>query len=667
ATGTSAGTLTYSVTATELMFDGPEPADGVAPGSTVAGEEITGVPFNAVVAYTDVHGNLDSDVNGDAVTASWSGAGVLSGGASSAVNGLATFNTLAITPPGVASGMLTFADDTGGLINVSGMPAVATFDLVGLKECSTAHVSSATTITSVGGAQTFWTIAFSDAGVDAAPTVVNSITFSIASVGGVNANDFAWTFNSLTPTSTTATSVTFAASPVIQITNGASNVNATLSATPIVTNSTTMDNSTVTATLNQLNVVTDISGSGMTALTINMPAPADITVAATQIQTVTAPAAVQDVLLPFNAALHYVDANGNRDLDISDSVMVTWSGAGAPTPSTLAASAGLVSFTGANQLKVAGPGVTNGTLTIADETSGTVNLSSGPLSYNFDLLTGRETIFTAPQQEPIMNSTNVFQDVWKLNWVDAGSYDMLEAWLTGMTFNFSATNGFGADAFEWQLVFNGMNPAAQSAVSASTVTFGGAPIYQLAHGATGIVTLQARFAQSNVQNIHGTTFSVSLPSANISVDPAYSRLQPTQGNLSSVATTYVQVSATELRFTTGNEPAATQTPTVAFAAEVAATDDRGNVDTSIYGEVITLASNPVRTISGNTTTLTAGIGAFPAINLPLPGFVNGSLTFSDEPLSGNDLTDLVINPFGSIATDDLDSDVLVNSVNNLSA
>ena len=113
----------WSVSATDMSVSQPPPPNAYI-----------GEPFPVEVSFVDVSGNLDSDVNGDVLTAVRDDAGTVTFGISQpAVNGIAGFvsgNRLVLGGPEASGISLVISDDAGGSVDFSAVSIISSpFDL----------------------------------------------------------------------------------------------------------------------------------------------------------------------------------------------------------------------------------------------------------------------------------------------------------------------------------------------------------------------------------------------------------------------------------------------------------------------------------------------------------------------------------------------------------
>lgn len=183
--------MTFDVAATELRVVTQPPAQAQP-----------GTPFPVLVAYTDLLGYRDLDVNGDQVSLARSDAGTVSQGTTAAVaQGLADFsgaNAVILGGPENLTLQLVFADDAGGSVSIASLATSQAFVLQ-LDDAdsllSTGALAEPSVIDSITGAAGFTSVLdfrIIDLGTgDGKPTSVSAVTIDLTG-SSADAADATW-------------------------------------------------------------------------------------------------------------------------------------------------------------------------------------------------------------------------------------------------------------------------------------------------------------------------------------------------------------------------------------------------------------------------------------------------------------------------------------------
>ncbi|MCA8939902.1 MAG: hypothetical protein KDB07_08845, partial [Planctomycetes bacterium] len=355
-TATNGGNTDIQVVASQMRFIGANPS--TSPTNTAIAVDLE---------FVDARGHRDRDVT-ETVTVTWSGGGTPANNTKAATAGLVDIvagDNFNISDPGDLNGTLTFADDGAAgpgpdLADIT----ITNFDLVDPDDEDTNIVEMGTgpaTLDSQAALTAVFAVNFVDSGrSDGKPTIVNSVTYDVTVSGAMNdTSDFQWQlFNgaaTFAPSATTATTVTFTDAPLISVANGMTGT-LTLRARVTSTNSTTIDNATIDIVLTEVANITEAGGATSTTVTAtdsvdNATNTAVVVAASTNRfvsgQTPTSPQIIND---NFTGQIEYVDADGNRDLDSTDTITVSFNAntINSPAGGMLAATSGLVDFSGGN-------------------------------------------------------------------------------------------------------------------------------------------------------------------------------------------------------------------------------------------------------------------------------------------------------------------------------
>lgn len=353
-------------------------------------------PFDMVVAYTDIHGGIDLNVNNDIATAirSTSSSSTLVGVSTPAVQGVAYFtgaNQLSIAGPGGIGLRLNLVDDGSG--SVAGIQPTLTepFSLFepGADLLLQPFGTNASFIPSIAqNSRLALGFRVTDQGLPGTDgATIEAVTVSLNG-SNADANDATWTLHTdgLPPIAGTVNGTVpnqtldfsgFTA-PIANAGLREFELRVSLSS-PVAQ---TLDNSSWKLSL-ATNGITLAAGSSHFAANqavVNNGGGIEFRVAATRLTILTQPRPVESVSDPFIVRVAYTDVHGNIDRDVVGdliTVMRTDNGA-VDQPVSAPASSGIANFTDQNRiiLGMPGSGTTNISLILADNTGGTVNLSS---------------------------------------------------------------------------------------------------------------------------------------------------------------------------------------------------------------------------------------------------------------------------------------------------
>ena len=136
-------------------------------------------------------------------------------------------------------------------------------------------------------------------------------------------------------------------------------------------------------------VVASVSGAAVVAPSRRLADDGSVDVAATAIAFTNEPA-MSNTSTTIPTAIEYVDADGNRDTDVTGAaagqITATLDAGGAESNNVVAAASGVVDFNGAG-FQIADPGALNATMTYQD--AGTAIAGNPALTtLNFDLISG---------------------------------------------------------------------------------------------------------------------------------------------------------------------------------------------------------------------------------------------------------------------------------------
>lgn len=655
---TNGSGLAYTVVATKVRVF-------AQPGAS----QTVGTGFSCSVEYTDANNNRDRDIS-DAIDALRSDAGAItSGGTASAVNGLASF-TVTCGMPGNLALTLQFRDQTGGAVNFFSAPVTSsTFALVAADDANstiTEGAAGAATLPSTAGLTNVFNLTVSDLGTsDGKATIVTDITYNITVSGGSDdATQFNWQlFNgsaTFSPSAVTATTVSFSASPLISVANGA-NGTLTLRA-QVNASSATIDNKTIGVNVTSAGITTSAAGTSLAASqSVTKAATTTVTVVATQIQIVTQPGASQTVGVSFTVTVQYADAAGNRDLNATDTMSVARNDAGAvtlPSPAQAAAVAGLATF----NITLGAPGNVTGTLclTFTDLAAGTFNFSGSPKNTNtFLLVSGNDsnsTLAESPTSPATLSSAAGLTALFSVLITDLGTSDGLPTIVNGVTFtvNVSGTGDSTAN-FNWQL-FNGSATFSPSATTATSVSFAAAPLISVGNGSSGTLTLRAQVTGASA-TLDNKTIDIQVTTTSFTMAGGSTALAPSQ-TVNNATNTQVTVAATQLRFV--GTPPSSATVNVTIPVVVEYTDALGNRDLNVHGapDSVTVTWSGSGSVTNGTMNPTNGACNFGTNNLRLqaPGTLGGTLTFTDNA-PGVNVGSINISPFDLTNSNDANSQV----------
>ncbi|MCA8940420.1 MAG: hypothetical protein KDB07_11450, partial [Planctomycetes bacterium] len=372
-------------------------------------------------------------------------------------------------------------------------------------------------------------------------------------------------------------------------------------------------------------------------------------------QTPTSPQIIND---NFTGQIEYVDADGNRDLDSTDTITVSFNANTINNPGggTLAATSGLVDFSGGNALNIDGIGRTD-TLTFADDAGGSAGGPYASLTVASFVLQGdATTILTEVSAPANINSTAAYQTLWQVEVDDQGSGDAEPTIVNSITFTITPTGGFDTSNFMWRLQPGNLAP---SATTATTVTFSAAPIVSVADGGASTLTLEAQTTVTNSTTLDSIDIDVDVVAAQVTTDAAGSRMNPA-ASADNTTDTNLDVIATTMVFLT--TPSSPQLINNDFAARIAFQDAAGNRDTSAVNTVtVTFNGNTFNT--GASVATTSGLidwdGADPALSIQGPGATN-TLTFTDD-VAGINLSGSPLTVAGFVLQGDADATFTQNS------
>ena len=655
---TNGGGLAYSVAATKVRVF-------AQPGAVQA----VGAAFGCSVEYTDANNNRDRDITDD-IDALRADAGAISaGGTATAVAGLATF-AITCGMPGNLSLALQFRDQTGGAVNFFSSPVSSSaFSLVAADDANstiTEGAAGSATLASSAGLTGVFNLTVSDLGTsDGKATIITDITFNITVSGGSDdALDFNWQlFNgssTFSPSGTTATTVSFSSASLISVANAGAGT-LTLRA-QVNSASVTIDNKTLGVNVTSAGISTSASGTSVAAAqSVTKAATTTIAVTATQIQIVQQPGASESVGVSFQVTVHYADAQGNRDLNASDTMSVARNDAGLitlPSPANVAAVAGLATF----NVTLGLPGNLSGSLrlTFTDFSAGGFNFSGSPKNTSTFLLTAgndaNSTIGESPASPATLSSTASLSAVFSVLISDLGTSDGLPTTVNAVTYSVTVSGGADNTAqFNWQL-FNGTSAFTPIGTTATTVSFGGAPLISVADGAAGTLTLRAQVTGASA-TLDNKTIDIQVTTSSFTTAGGGTSLGASQ-TVNNATNTQVQVVATQLQFVGAPPSSATVNSTIAVSVHYA--DALGNRDLNPNGspESVSVSWTGGGTVTNGTRAPVNGLCDFGANNLRLqaPGALGGTLTFTDNG-PGLSVGAVNISPFDLTDLNDANSQV----------
>ena len=631
---TNGAGLTYLVTATQIQVV-------QQPGAT----ESIGVSFNVTCRFADLSGNRDVDVT-DTISVARNDFGAItlpSPAQAAAVSGLATF-AMTLGAPGNLSNTLrlTFTDQSGGSFDFSSSPKnTNTFNLSASNDANstiTEGTSGPATLPSTAALTNVFRLTIADAGTaDGKATIVDGLTYTVTISGGVDdALDFNWQlFNGVAnfaPTGVTATTVSFAASPLISVPNGGSGT-LTLRA-QVNASSATIDNKTIDLQVASAGVTTNGAGTSLSpAQTVNNSVDTAVSVAATELRFVGTPPSSAVVSSVINVQVQYTDLNGNRDLNIggSDTITVDLTGTGTVSNGVLGATAGLCNF-GAAGLSIGPPGIVAGTLSFNENGGGSVNLTT--ISVNpFDLVNGNDgnstvstgTVLTEPST--ISSVAAGFNSVLDFRLTDLGTSDGVATTVTQIVVNLSGAAN--AADHTWRL--NGPDAFNAGGVATSTtLTFSGLSI-SIANGSNETYTISLQLAPSPAGTTDNEVFVLSVSSTGLTTGAGTTFAA--SGPVDNGAGLSYSVAAT--RLTVQTPPAASQIEGSGFDVVVAYTDINGNVDINVVDQITGLTRSDAGSVQAPVLPLSPvnGVVNFTGANqvrLGLPAATNITLTFLDN-------------------------------------
>ncbi|MCA8940313.1 MAG: hypothetical protein KDB07_10910, partial [Planctomycetes bacterium] len=680
------------VVATQLRYI-TQPANGAAPGSTTAGEEMVGIGFDLSVEYVDVKGNRDFQGGNDRVILTRTDAGALTQAQSAAsFQGLAQFtaaNLAVLGMPGNLTGTLRLRarDDANGFFNLGAGVFVDSnpFNLVDADDANSTLVTgsvNAASIASIAGTTPIWSLTLADTGLsDMKATTLTSLTLNI-SLSGAGTNTASHFTYSVTGSGLGAANVNFTGTQLI-ITNmattagnGATLVDAiTLHATPTgaAADSDALDNGVLSVSVSA--ATTSATGTSLgTSFPVAKAPNTIVTVNATEMRFVATPPASVDVKASFEATLEITDAHGNRDIDANDTVSVAvTSGAptlSAPTPATAVASSGFVSFTSALSKAMRLVNATGATvLTFDDTTSGAVsdlthNITVNPLA-QLSLLSaaGVEAAY-------VDSITSIGNPVLALDFTlrdsDANALtndgDTLASVVSSLSFNL-ATSTMDANDGVWRLFGGSLGGAGtlgsvSGAVGAQSVNF--AINESIADDSQTTYTLRFEVNNSLLASAEGTKFVISLASADIGLGTHSSTIAAANSvNNSGTVNGGLQlrVYASELRFIGATPSSAMVNQVIPLVVEY--TDANGNRDRSVndqaQADLSAGGSEQNATVSAVAGLVDFGAAGF---KVTAPGALSATLSVDDLSGGSFNLGPIAITPFDLINPNDANSTIV---------
>ncbi|MCA8940640.1 MAG: hypothetical protein KDB07_12560, partial [Planctomycetes bacterium] len=407
-------------------------------------------PLSAMLRYVDANGNLDIDadttMNGESVTVTRSDSGVILAGASATVSaGVASFTNIRLgTPTQPGGGLkLRFADSAGSQVVVTTVAESTDITLVGHVTSTLTSSLGYTTLLPNNTFQDVWRVAVNDTGSDGVATFVNSITFNVGVSTARTATNFAWqlvgdstisTISNPAAFTVGASSVTVTLNGLLTVGDGASKT-LTLRARIQETDSVDLDGVALTLAADPDDIVTLNTGSRMVGgATINAPSSLTVNVIATKMRFLGAQPSSTMTGATIGASLEFTDANGNRDLSITENVTANWSGAGTESNNVVAAMAGVANF-GAAGFAIAEPGDLNGVIGFSDDAGvagDLLDISINPFSL-IDSDDADALIALSGTPVSVLNSNAGPTTVFGFRVSDPGRSDGLNTTLTALT------------------------------------------------------------------------------------------------------------------------------------------------------------------------------------------------------------------------------------------
>lgn len=568
---------------------------------------------------------------------------------------------------------------------------------------STFTVSTVTADIPVGGAEVaVYRADFTDTGfTDLKNTIVKELRFNtVFSGGGLDATMFDWRISPdngttfVTATGKAATLVTFVHASNLFTVNNGTTTQLRLYATALTTagnvnSKTAADNQTLAVTLDPAlsGVVLDAGGPSFTGTSLSAAQaaqadPGNDTVRVTATQLVFASytggspagdgsASIKNHQLGVQGGtitVDFADAANNRDLDhntAGSAITVTRSdvaGGFAVTGGSLTPALGVASFALTFNTQRAGWTITNNANRIS------LAFSQGALTTaNTDLFNvhsdATSTITQNGNATTTLDDNNTaFQTVWVLNVNDLGSFDGLPTILDSLVITGSVSGGtYNFTHFNWQAVFQGGGTVAPNTVTATTLTWSGPALINVANNTSGTITLQAQTGLvTSSTTFDGITIDLNVASTGVSVLDATNSSTfsafPAVNNVTATpgvdgGNTRVNVAATRLVVSptvypgdgnTPNVPMGEERVNVDFTMEVFYQNENQNRDTDVTGDIVTVArSDGAGNINqGSSAAAAAGVASFSganAVDLANPANVSGTLllTATDDLGAGS--------------------------------
>ncbi len=354
---------------------------------------LASTPFatQPTVESVDSKGNRDLDAN-FSISASLTpgtgsaGATLLGTTTVALVSGVATFTNLAVDLAG-SNYTIDFAPTAGGSSTTSSAFSIIAGGGGTDLDSTLTQGFEITTLSSIASSTPVWGINLNDLGTsDGLPTTLTSLTYAISltSNGNNNLNDFTWSLSGVgTPATvnTLAGTVTFNGLNISANDGGSSSIILNTAPRFSVTDPSHLDGLLLQISING---VTSGANSSLiaTALPLNKINPLTLSVTASTLKVLSQPASTQQIGIGFPVVVEYVDSQGNRDLDVTgDLVLATRSDLGTVIQDTSSpALNGVANFTGSNEILLSSPSTASVTLTLQDDSTGSINLSSSSIS-----------------------------------------------------------------------------------------------------------------------------------------------------------------------------------------------------------------------------------------------------------------------------------------------
>jgi len=674
-------TITYDVVATKLSFvtvDGGG-VGGFPTSTAFTADKSVNVDFgNWVLEFVDANNMRDLGANGAGarVTVSNSAgvapafAGTIANPASGQVDpvsGVATFNAgsairFNTTANDISLAFATIYAAGGAIANAT---TTSTFDVRPDTNSTLTENTSPATIGDTGTATTVWVLNLADIGTaDALATVLNSLTINatIAGTAGLNLNNFVWTLiadddgagggaarGAVTAAGPAATSGTlvFTAAPLISVANGTTGTLTLQVNTVNVTASTVLDEVNFNFTVaNSVAFAFETSGDLVfpqnsslvtNGTSLNNTNNTEIDVVASALAVVTHPQASpanEVVAVAFSVAAQYINARGNRDLDVDTDVLTaTRSNGGNPVVGTGNATNGLATF----NVTFAAPGDISNTLRVdfTDDAGGTVNLSGSPVQSNAFLLRNSNdadsTLTDMGVGAGFISGIGGAQNVWTVRLSDTGLSDGKTTVLTGVSILIGMAGGGTNDVadFAWTIVDGGTTYNGTPNNGTNTVTFSSmtitAPGTDTTGGSVDFVLRAAPSAtMTDRSNVDGMTINFQITAATTAITGT-SITTAIPFPVAPSANVTIQVAATRLSFnpTANNTIANPLSAGTSQNIDVWYTDANGNLDKGATGGsfIVTAARSD-------------SFSFFPDPNPSLEGGANDDLTITVAAVAG---------------------------------